>query len=132
MCKNLYKMPRRYWIALALVCAACSQPARSAASLLPDTVGGVWQRKSLRDMPPPQPAIVRAFEAGYEGAGKLTVDLYETKVSGTAFEMTQHWRASADTVFFDKGRYFVLVKWEQADRQALQAFVRALQKELGE
>jgi len=83
-------------------------------------------------MPPPKPGVLRTFEAAYEGAGKLTVDLYETKVSGTAFEMTQHRRASADTVFFDQGRYFVVVKWEQADRQALTAFVHALQKELPE
>jgi hypothetical protein len=125
-------MTRRYWIVLALVLSACSQPARSAASLLPASVGGVWQRRLLRDIPPPKPGVVRAFEADYEGAGKLTVDLYETKVSGTAFEMTQHWRASADTVFFDKGRYFVVARWEQADRKALTAFVRALQKELEE
>jgi hypothetical protein len=123
-------MTRRYWIVLALGLSACSQPAPSAESLLPASVGGGWQRKSLREIPPPRPDIVRAFEAAYEGAGKLTVDLYEAKVSGTAFEMTQHWRASADTVFFDKGRYFVLVKWEQADRQALTAFVRGLQKVL--
>jgi hypothetical protein len=60
------------------------------------------------------------------------VDLYEAKVSGTAFEMTQHWREAPNTVFFDKGRYFVVVKWEQADREALTAFVRGLEKELEE
>jgi hypothetical protein len=96
----------------------------------------VWQRRSLRDIATPKPTIVRAFEAGYEGdgkpAGKLTVKLYEAKVSGTAFEMTQHWRAAPDTVVFDKGRRFVVVKWEQADRKALTAFVRALQKALEE
>jgi hypothetical protein len=35
-------------------------------------------------------------------------------------------------VVFDKGRRFVVVKWEQADRKALTAFVRALQKALEE
>jgi len=125
-------MPRRHWILLALILTACSASPRNAASLLPASVGGIWQRKALRDVPPPKPTILRAFEADYEGAGKLTVDLYETKVSGTAFEMTQHWKALPDTVFFDKGRYFVVVKWQQADRQALTAFVRALQKGLEE
>ena len=129
-------MARRYWIALALVGSACSQPPRSAETLLPASAGGVWQRKSLRGIAPPKPAILRAFEAGYEGdgkpAGKLTVTLYEAKVSGTAFEMTQHWRAAPNTVVFDKGRCFVVVKWEQADRKALTAFVRALQKNLEE
>ena len=125
-------MTRRFWVVPALISSACGQPARSAANLLPASVGGVWQRKSLHDIPPPKTTILRAFEADYEGAGRVTVDLYEAKVSGTAFEMTQHWRASADTVFFDKGRYFVVVKWERADRQALTAFVRGLQKELEE
>ena len=125
-------MTRRYWIVLAIVWAACSPPPRSAESLLPESIGGAWHRKSLGTIAPPKPTILRAFEATYEGAGKLAVDLYEAKVSGTAFEMTQHWRAAPDTVFFDKGRYFVVVKWERADRQALQAFVRDLQNELAE
>jgi hypothetical protein len=125
-------MTRRYWIVVALAWSACSQPPRDPGSLLQASVGGVWQRKALRDIPPPKPAILRAFEARYEGAGAVIVDLYEAKVSGTAFEMTQHWRATSDTVFFDKGRYFVVVKWERADRQAIQAFVRALETELEE
>ena len=125
-------MTRRYWIVPALVWSACSQPPRSVETRLPASVGGVWQRKSLRDIAPPKPTILRAFEASYEGAGKLTVELYEAKVSGTAFEMTQHWRAAPDTVVFDKGRCFVVMKWEQADRNALTAFVRALQKGLEE
>ncbi len=122
-------MTRRYGIVLALALSACSLPARSAASLLPASVGGIWQRTSLRDIPPPRPGIVRAFEAGYAGAGNVTVDLYDTK---NAFEMVQHWREAPNTVFFYKDRYFVLVKWEQADRKALTALVRGLQKELGE
>ena len=123
---------RRYWIILAIVLTACSRPPRSAASLLPASVSGVWQRTSLRDIPPPKRTILRALEADYQGAGKLTVDLYEAKVSGTAFEMTQHWRSAPNTVFFDKDRYFVVMKWQQADRPALTAFVRAMQKNLGE
>jgi hypothetical protein len=132
LCQNVYQMTRRYWIIPALAWSACSPPPRAAEALLPSSVAGTWQRQSLRAISPPKPTIERAFEATYEGAGKLTVDLYEAKVSGTAFEMTQHWRAAPDTVFFDKGRCFVVMKWEQADRRALQAFVRALQKGLEE
>jgi hypothetical protein len=128
----LRRITLRCWLVLALAASACTQPPRGAERLLPSRVGGVWQRKSIRAIAPPRPGIVRAFEAAYEGAGQLTVELYETKVSGTAFEMTQHWRSSPDAVFFDKGRYFVLVKWERADRNALTAFVRALQKLLEE
>jgi len=117
---------------LALAGSACGPPPRGAETLLPSRVAGVWQRQSLHAIPPPKATIQRAFEASYEGDGKLAVDLYEAKVSGTAFEMTQHWRAAPDTVVFDKGRYFVVVKWEQADRASLQGFVRALQKGLEE
>jgi hypothetical protein len=33
-------------------------------------------------------------------------------------------------VFFDKGTYFVTVRWERADREALKLFVRELEKRL--
>jgi len=124
-------MTRRSWIIPALLETACNQPERNAADLLPENVDGVWQRQGLRDLTPPNDTIARAFEAEYGGPGQLTVDLYEAKSSGTAFEMTQHWRASADSVFFDKGRYFVVVRWKQADRAALTRFVGTLQKQLG-
>jgi hypothetical protein len=45
-------------------------------------------------------------------------------------DLAQRWRPSADTVFFQQGRYFVVVKWQQADRKALQEFVRELEKRL--
>jgi hypothetical protein len=125
-------MTRRYLIVLALAGSACGHPARGGASLLPAGMGGVWQRESLHVIPPLNSGIARGFEAVYRGTGKLTVELYETKAPGTAFEMVQHWRAAPNTVVFDKGRYFVRVEWEQADRQALTAFVRALQKVLDE
>jgi len=121
----------RIWLVAAIAWCGCGPPPRSADSLLPASVG-VWQRTSIRGLPPPKPAILRVFEAGYQGGGRLTVDLYEAKISGTAFEMAQHWREAPNTVFFDKGRYFAVVRWEQADRQALTAFVRALQKDLGQ
>jgi hypothetical protein len=127
-------MTRRYWIVFALVCSACNQPPRADESLLPAGLSGGWKRQSLRQIPPPKPTILRAFEASYTGAGtgKVTIDIYEARVSGTAFEMTQHWRSAPNTVVFDKGRYFVVLKWQQADRWALTAFVRVLQKNLEE
>jgi hypothetical protein len=41
------------------------------------------------------------------------------------------WRPSADTVFFNHGAYFVVIKWQSPDRKALQEFVAELQKKLG-
>ncbi|HTQ54590.1 MAG TPA: hypothetical protein VMI94_09040 [Bryobacteraceae bacterium] len=125
-------MTLRYWIVAAGCLTACGRPApRDPASLLPARVAEKWQRQSLRSIPPAHSGIEHAWEANYDGAGNLTVDLYEARAPGTAFEMTQHWREAADSVFFDKGRYFVVVKWQRADRQALPAFIRELQKELG-
>ncbi len=122
-------MIRRNWIFTALAGSACSRPPVSGESLLPPQMGA-WTRTSLHDVAPSQANVLRGFEAVYSGAGQLTVDVYETKAPGVAFEMTQHWRSSGDTVFFDKGAYFAVVKWQQADRTALREFVRALQKEL--
>ena len=42
----------------------------------------------------------------------------------------QRWRPSADTVFFYEKNYFVVVKWQQAERAALQSFVREIQNGL--
>lgn len=127
-------MIRRYWIAMPLAWSACGRPARDPASLLPATAGEGWLRSSLHGVSPPNANILRAFEATYGISGHpettVTVDLYEGKTSGTAFEMTQHWKASPDSVFFDKGTYFVTIKWKQADRAALHDLVRALQKNL--
>ncbi len=131
LCKNLKQMHRHWWIPLALLLTACGPATRPAAVLLPPVVDS-WKRESLRQIPPPKAAIVRAFEAAYSGAGALTVELYEAKVSGTAFEMTQRRRPAPDTVFFDQGRYFVVVTWKQADRQSLKDFVRKLESGLKE
>jgi hypothetical protein len=46
-------------------------------------------------------------------------------------ELSQRWRPSADTVFFSRGRFFVVVKWQAAQRQALESFIRELQGRLG-
>jgi len=123
-------MKRRDWVLTAVGLSAChSAPPRDPGTLLPETVGD-WRRQSLGSLPVSQAGIERALEAGYSGAGNLTVDLYAAKVQVTAFEMTQHFRPQPDSVFFDKGRYFVVVKWHPADRQALTAFVRDLQRHL--
>src|ERR1039458_8858084 len=44
-CARMCSMARRYWIVLALVSSACGQPPRSAGSVLPASVGGVWTER---------------------------------------------------------------------------------------
>jgi hypothetical protein len=125
-------MTRCYWIAAVLLLTSCHPaPPADPAGLLPASIYGKWQRTSLTSVPPAERGVLRAFRATFTGAGEVTVDLYETRASGTAFEMTQHWRETPDTVFFDKGRFFAVVKWKQADRQALTQFVRELESHLG-
>jgi hypothetical protein len=131
MCQNCWQMPRQCWIAVVFLCSACGPSARSAESLLPPTVAGVWQRKSLGASPPSQPPARRAFEATYEGRGKLTADVYELNSSAQGLDLVQRWKPAPDTVFFYRDNYFVVIRWDRADRQALTAFVRELEKQLG-
>jgi hypothetical protein len=68
--------------------------------------------------------------ADYDGPGKLEARLYDLQSSALALDMVQRWRPSADTVFFYEKNYFVVVKWQQAERAALQSFVREIQNGL--
>ena len=67
----------------------------------------------------------------YEGPGKLDARLYVLDSPAVALELAQRWRPSADTVFFYSGRFFAVVKWQDADRIALKAFVAEVQKRFG-
>lgn len=88
---------------------------------------------SAGDAPDPVPRTVinRLQEASYEGPGKLEARIYELESSGIALDQVQRWRPSADTVFFYRDQYFVVIKWQDADRKALNAFVAELEKRLG-
>ena len=105
--------------------------------VFPETAAGDWHRVALRDLPAAQPldpipltAVKRAQEASYDGPGKLTARAYELTSSEIGLDLAQRWRPSADTVFFWARKYFVVVKWQQADRKALQQFTGALEKRL--
>lgn len=130
-------MTRRNCLWLAAGLAACrrSTPARN---LFPATVAGVWHRTALRELSPgdaPDPVsrsvINRLEAASYEGPGKLEARIYELESPGVALELVQRWRPSADTVFFYRQQYFVVIKWQDADRKALTAFVSEVEKSLG-
>ena len=129
-------MTRRNWMWLALGLGACREKT-PPPDVFPETVANVWRRGSLLEPPVseapdpvPRTSVRRLQTAVYEGPGKLEARAYELSSSAVGLDLAQRWRPSADTVFFNQGRYFVVVKWQQADRKALQEFVRELEKRI--
>jgi hypothetical protein len=97
----------------------------------------VWRRTALRDLPVseapdpvPRTSVERLAVASYEGPGRIEARVYALTSPAVGFDLAQRWRPSADTVFFYRGRYFVVVKWQAAERKALEAFVRELEQQL--
>jgi hypothetical protein len=118
--------------------AACSGSVTLPSDLFPENAAGGWRRTALTepplsDTPDPVPrtSVDRLAVADYEGPGKLQARVYVLRSPAVGVDLAQRWRPSADTVFFYRGRYFVVVKWQSADRKALEAFVRELESKLG-
>jgi hypothetical protein len=118
---------------------ACRSQAELPPNLFAPTAAGGWRRTSLRDLPPsespdpvPRTSVDRLVTASYDGPGKLDARVYALSSAGVALELMQRWRPSADTVFFDHGRLFVVIKWQSADRKLLQEFVAELEKRLAD
>src|SRR5262249_8683321 len=123
----------------ACALAACGGTRQAPAGVFPETVAGVWHRVGLHDLPVnespdplPRTAVKSAVFAAYDGPGKLEARAYELKSSEAGLDLAQRWHPSADTVFFWARNYFVVVKWQQADRKALQQFTGELEKRLNE
>lgn len=120
------------------VLAACGGTRGPRVEPFPEDVAGGWRRKERREVPvseAPDPVprtSVRSVEiATYEGPGKLEARAYELTSKGVGLDLAQRWRPSSDTVFFWTGEYFVVVKWQEADRSALQAFTHEVEQRLG-
>ena len=135
--QELKLMSPRNWMWLALALGACGRNAPLPADFFPETVANVWHRTATRNLPVsdapdpvPRTSVERLQVAAYEGPGRLEARIYELSSPGVGLDLMQRWRPSADTVFFYRGRYFVVVKWQQADRKALEEFVRELEKRL--
>jgi hypothetical protein len=98
----------------------------------------VWRRTALRELSagdapdPVSRSVIDSLQAAsYEGPGKVEARVYELESPGVALELFQRWRPSADTVFFYRQKYFVVIKWQDADRKALKAFVTEIEQRLG-
>jgi len=121
---------------LAIALGACGRM-EPMPDLFPEVAAGQWHRTSLRDLPAgespdpvPRTSIDRIQTATYQGPGKLDARVYQLSSAEVGLDVVQRWHPSADTVFFHQGRYFVVVKWQEAERTALQAFVRELEMRL--
>ena len=129
------RMTRRDCVWLALALGACRGAPPLAPDLFPETAAGGWRRVWAGDVPDsrdpvPRDAVEQSRAAAYEGPGKLEARVYRLSSAAVGLDLAQRWRPSADTVFFNQGAYFVVVKWQAADRQALQEFVRELEGKL--
>ncbi len=131
-------MKRRNFVWMALLFCGCRQSS-PPLPIFPEMVAGIWRRTALREVPvseAPDPisrtSVNRLQAATYEGPGKLEARAYELTSPAVALDLVQRWRPSADTVFFYRGRYFVVVKWDQAERTALSAFVKEMEQRLPE
>jgi hypothetical protein len=130
-------MTRRNWMWLAFALSACREKS-PPPDLFPETVARVWRRSNLRETPVseapdpvPRTSVKRLQTAEFDGPGKLEARVYELTSSAVGLDLVQRWRPSADTVFVNPGRFLVVVKWQQADRKALQEFVGEMEKGLG-
>lgn len=119
-------MTRRSWLIAAASFAACAPAPRPDDELAPASVAG-WRRARLERIE--KPGARRALDARYEEGGRrLDVQVLELASSALALDMAQRWKPVADTVFFYKDRYFVIVRWAGVSQQDLNAFITALEK----
>ncbi len=127
-------MTRRAVLASATLLAGCGRKRVPRTNLLPEVVGD-YKRTSLADASGeneviPRGSIERAQAAIYQGAGRLDVTLYELTSSAAALDAVQRWRPAANTVFFYRDEFFVVVRYQDADRKAVNIFVRDLDRHL--
>jgi hypothetical protein len=118
---------------VAAVLAACGSQAPAKPDI-PESVSPGWKLSSLAKSVRPAglaPAgSPQCWKAMYSGSGEVETWLCWYSVPGSAFEAVQRSRAEAQTVKFQEGPWFVLLKWNKASRADLTALTRALQKAL--
>jgi len=129
---------RRAWFLTVIPLIACRKEEEMPADLFPENAAGGWRRVSAQDVPVseapdpvPRNAVNQLRAASYRGPGKLEARVYQLTSPEIGLTLAQRWRPSADTVFFNRRQYFIVVKWDSADRKALQAFVAQLENRLG-
>jgi hypothetical protein len=72
------------------------------------------------------------WSATYEGPGSATVELYELTAPAAGLEMVQQWTPVPNAVVWYTSHYFVVMRWQSTDRDAVQALIRGTQKQFAE
>jgi hypothetical protein len=133
---NLSIVRQSFFALLLVALLSCGSPT-PALFQFPSTAGP-WKLKEAKDLPAvnaPEQArrlgLKRAQMAEYEGPGRLEAEVYELTSDAAAFEMEQTWRPVADTVAFHQAAYFAVIRWQNAARSDVSAFVREMQKRVG-
>ncbi len=130
-------MNGRHWILLALAFSGCEHDL--PAPVFQQAMGGVWKLKTSQKVAAasaPEPVRTMGTRGGwsatYEGPGSATVELYSLTAPGVGLELVQRWRPIPDAVVWNTPHYFVLVKWQSTERNAIKAFIRGLQQQFSE
>jgi hypothetical protein len=117
----------------------CGKKADLPPDLFPQSAGAGWTLVETRDLaasegpdPVPRNSVERIRTAIYKSDGaEIQARVYLLSSEDVGAALGARWRPSADTVFFNHGPYFVVIKWQAAQRAAIQQFVADLQKRLG-
>ncbi|MEO8591810.1 MAG: hypothetical protein ABI759_00675 [Candidatus Solibacter sp.] len=114
----------------------CGNKSMTMPDLFPETVGA-WHRTATSEPAAagnPDEIDAQSIEkiraASYEGPGKLEARVYQLATPAVALDVVQRWHATADSVFFNQDRFLVVLKWQAADRKAVQEFVTVIDGKL--
>jgi|SRR5689334_23073296 hypothetical protein len=128
----------RYALVLVLIGLFACSGKRPIPDVFAESMAG-FHRTSQGEAPvsaPPDPIPAKEIDqiraATYDGPGKLQVRVYALANSAVALDVVQRWKPAPDTVFFYSDRFVVVIRWESADRKALQGFVGELEKRFQE
>jgi len=110
--------------ALALAACAAGPPAQPD---IPNSISPGWKLASLSKSSSGDPTC---WKADYTGAGTASASICWYKATESAFDALQRTRAEAQAVKFQKGHYFVLIKWNNVPKVNLMALVRELERAL--
>ncbi len=126
---------RRAWLLAAIATGACTPSKKAPATALPERVGA-WTRSDHSRPPSGEaPAAIARFavaaieKATYSGPGGETLhaEAYHVASEAAGLELEQTWRPEPNAVGFHVGTFFVIMRYDKADRSALNSFVRELQ-----